>query len=740
MKTSIKYVLVLFASFLLQTTINAQQPLAVRLQLKWKHQFQFAGYYAAIEKGFYKEAGIEVLLIEAAEGHNPSDAVFDGKAEFGVCTSDILLMRSHGKPAVVLATIFQHSPQILIASKASGIYHVHDLAGKRIAMEPNAADIIAFMHDEGITLDMCTLDQHAYDANALLNGHIDAISAYSTDELFVVKQSGFDYNIISPVMGGIDFYGDVLFTTEELIKSNPELVAGFRKASLKGWAYAMSNPEEIIELIYTKYSTRHSIEHLRFEARHMQNLLMTDVVEPGYTNPGRWESIADTYKKLKMVDSSFSTKGMLYLDYLIPEFIIPWKMIFVFILTIIIIGSIAYFFYSTTKKLKNENIRRQLLEKEIFEREEKFREMADLLPQIVFETDIRGKLTYVNKQAIGILRYPEDFDVLNINTTDLYIPEDRMRAVENIRRRMAGELEGNFEYTMQRYDGSLMNVLVYSNSIIRNDKPIGLRGIIIDISERKQAEYHIKRKNEELQKLNAEKDKFFSIIAHDLKSPFNSIVGFSDLLAEQVKNKEYEGIEKYSTIVLQSSQRAMDLLMNLMEWSQSQTGRMEFNPKYFELVELINDTELLLSGSLEQKSISISKITPSHLPLFADKKMIETVLRNLISNAIKFTFPGGNITISVEEKLNELLVSISDTGVGISKANCEKLFRIDQTYSTSGTNKEKGTGLGLILCLEFVEKHGGKIWVESEEGKGSTFHFTIPIRIANSLHIDISKQ
>ena len=431
---------------------------------------------------------------------------------------------------------------------------------------------------------------------------------------------------------------------------------------------------------------------------------------------------------------------MLYLDYLIPEFIIPWKMIFVFILTIIIIGSIAYFFYSTTKKLKNENIRRQLLEKEIHEREEKFREMADLLPQIVFETDIRGKLTYVNKQAIGILRYPEDFDVLNINTTDLYIPEDRMRAVENIRRRMAGELEGNFEYTMQRYDGSLMNVLVYSNSIIRNDKPIGLRGIIIDISERKQAEYHIKRKNEELQKLNAEKDKFFSIIAHDLKSPFNSIVGFSDLLAEQVKNKEYEGIEKYSTIVLQSSQRAMDLLMNLMEWSQSQTGRMEFNPKYFELVELINDTELLLSGSLEQKSISISKITPSHLPLFADKKMIETVLRNLISNAIKFTFPGGNITISVEEKLNELLVSISDTGVGISKANCEKLFRIDQTYSTSGTNKEKGTGLGLILCLEFVEKHGGKIWVESEEGKGSTFHFTIPIRIANSLHIDISKQ
>lgn len=250
--------------------------------------------------------------------------------------------------------------------------------------------------------------------------------------------------------------------------------------------------------------------------------------------------------------------------------------------------------------------------------------------------------------------------------------------------------------------------------------------IFSDITERKQSKLIIQQQNEQLKELNKSKDKFFSVIAHDLKSPFNSIIGFSNLLVEQAEKKDFDGVEKYAGIIEQSSNRAMDLLMNLMEWSQSQTGRMEFNPEYFELVGLIKDTELLLSGAVKQKSISITINVPSNVPAYADKKMISTVLRNLISNAIKFTHPEGKISISVEEKQAELLISVSDTGVGISKVDNEKLFKIDQTYSTSGTKNEKGTGLGLILCKDFVEKHGGKIWAESEEGKGSTFYFTIP--------------
>jgi signal transduction histidine kinase len=236
--------------------------------------------------------------------------------------------------------------------------------------------------------------------------------------------------------------------------------------------------------------------------------------------------------------------------------------------------------------------------------------------------------------------------------------------------------------------------------------------------------------NKELQQLiqlNKDKNKFFNIIAHDLKSPFNSIVGFSKLLVEQVRKKDYNGIEKYAGIIEQSSNRAMDLLMNLMEWARSQTGRMEFNPEYCEMVRLINETIVLYDDIAGQKKISINtNILPANAVIFADKTMITTVLRNLISNAVKFTHSGGKITISAQENQNELKISVSDNGVGISKANIQKIFRIEENYTTSGTNKEKGTGLGLILCKEFVEKHEGNIWAESEEGKGLTIYFTLP--------------
>jgi len=235
--------------------------------------------------------------------------------------------------------------------------------------------------------------------------------------------------------------------------------------------------------------------------------------------------------------------------------------------------------------------------------------------------------------------------------------------------------------------------------------------------------------NKELNQLNAEKDKFFSIIAHDLKSPFNAIIGFSDLLVAQVHKNNVEKINEYAGIIQQSSHRAMGLLMNLMEWSQSQTGRMNFSPANFELVELINEAVLLLNDSAVQKSITIGKNLPLSMLVYADKAMISTVLRNLISNAIKFTKSGGNIVISASENQNELIISVKDTGVGISNDRLEKLFHIDESYATTGTDNEKGTGLGLILCKEFVEKHHMKIWVESEVGIGSTFYFTIPISV-----------
>lgn len=250
-------------------------------------------------------------------------------------------------------------------------------------------------------------------------------------------------------------------------------------------------------------------------------------------------------------------------------------------------------------------------------------------------------------------------------------------------------------------------------------------GFFQDITERKMAENELKASEAQLRELNATKDKFFSIIAHDLKSPFNSILGLSSLLEERVGEKNYEDIGEFATLIRSSSELAYDLLKNLLEWSRSQTGKMEFSREYLDLVGLIDDAFHLMENSARQKSIVITRHLPRNMLAFADRAMIATILRNLISNAIKFTKPGGEIIISAQQTSTEIKVAISDNGVGIRKEELSKLFRIDENHSTLGTLNEKGTGLGLILCKEFIEKHGGRIWAESEFGKGSQFYFVI---------------
>jgi PAS domain S-box-containing protein len=355
--------------------------------------------------------------------------------------------------------------------------------------------------------------------------------------------------------------------------------------------------------------------------------------------------------------------------------------------------------------------------------EERLKEISKT--DFVWEVDENGVYTYASQAGIDLFG-----DIIGKTPFDLMTPEEGLRVGAIFSEIIANKapIKDLENWTIKK-NGEVCCLLTNALPILDKDGTLkGYRGVDRDITDRKHSEAEIKKTNKKLVKLNAEKDKFFSIIAHDLKSPFNAIMGFSDLLVEKADEKSLTGIEKYAGIIQQSSQRAMGLLMNLMEWSRSQTGRMEFNPEHFEMTELIDEVTLLLFDASEKKYIKITKNLPSDTPVYGDKNMISTVLRNLISNAIKFTHPEGKIIITTEEKQGELMVSISDNGVGISKERIEKIFLIGESSSTPGTQKEQGTGLGIILCKEFVEKHDGKIWVESEEGKGSIFYFTIPLR------------
>lgn len=235
-----------------------------------------------------------------------------------------------------------------------------------------------------------------------------------------------------------------------------------------------------------------------------------------------------------------------------------------------------------------------------------------------------------------------------------------------------------------------------------------------------------RRTSQELELSNATKDKFFSIIAHDLSNPFNSVIGFSDLMLEQVQAKNYDSVEKYAGIVNNSTHQVLSLLANLMEWSRSQTGRMKFDPEKLDVTDLINDVTKLMDASVIQKSMTITTNIPPRTFVYADKAMLSTVMRNLISNAIKFSNIGGTIRISVEQKPKEFLFSVSDEGIGMKQKTIQKLFRIDESFSTVGTQNERGSGLGLILCKEFINYHQGTIWIESKVGNGTTISFLIP--------------
>ena len=231
---------------------------------------------------------------------------------------------------------------------------------------------------------------------------------------------------------------------------------------------------------------------------------------------------------------------------------------------------------------------------------------------------------------------------------------------------------------------------------------------------------------DDLKLSNAQKDKFFSIIAHDLKSPFNSILGFSEWLVEKVKKKDFKDVDKYAGIIHQSSNHVYGLLVNLLEWSQAQTGGVKLNPEHFDLVAFVEYSLTIYNDIATQKSINIKRSLPKTLPVYADRHMLNSILRNLVSNAIKFTQNGGTVKISAVKQSSEIIITIADNGKGIPKERLDKLFCIAHSESTPGTANEKGTGLGLILCKDFIDKHGGNIWVESEEGAGSTFCFTIP--------------
>ena len=358
------------------------------------------------------------------------------------------------------------------------------------------------------------------------------------------------------------------------------------------------------------------------------------------------------------------------------------------------------------------------LGKQIVSEEEKFSKAFQLAPYAVLITRLSdGKIYEVNEGFLKLSKYTRE-EVIGKTTGELnlwYNKTDREKIVSILQEH--GKLKET-EYTFQIKSGELLIGLV-SAELLHIDNELSILTTVYDLTPRKKLE-------NQLVEMNATKDKFFSIIAHDLKSPFNSIIGFSSLLKEEPLNLEKHEIVQFAGAIHKTATGTLHLLENLLDWSLMQQGRIFFEPKEADLSNIAHEIVEQKLNQAIAKRIEIVNLIPKNLMVTVDENMFKAVFRNLVENTIKFTLPGGKVEINAQNAGNNILVSVTDDGVGIKTENIEKLFKIETGFSTPGTRNEKGTGLGLILCREFIEKHNGKIWVESTEGKGSTFYFIIP--------------
>lgn len=303
------------------------------------------------------------------------------------------------------------------------------------------------------------------------------------------------------------------------------------------------------------------------------------------------------------------------------------------------------------------------------------------------------------------------------------------------------QLSGEFEFRIINKQGNIVWVRAKINIVRTGTGRIQkIFGLVSDVTFRKRAEEELKKSTQNLIKLNETKDRFISIISHDLRTPFSSILGFTDLLANDEDLTEDER-KQYVKYIQESSRSMLALVNSLLDWTRLQTGRIKFEPQKIDVSKIVIDSVNALSGTAIQKGIEVTSFVNQSLHLFVDKSLILQVFNNLISNAIKFTNKGGSINILSEAVTSSRFVKfiVKDTGVGIKEDDLAKLFSVDAKYTSEGTAGEKGSGLGLSLVKEIIEKHGGTIEVESEYGKGTEFIFTLPIASSNILIVDDNK-
>ena len=725
--------------YLLPAEVAAGNPIeTVTLKLKWEHQFQFAGYYAALEKGFYREAGIDVKFQPHGPGlKSPVEQVISGSAQYGVANSVLVKARLDGSPVVALASIFQRSPLVWLVRQDSDIHGPHDLVGKRVMYLPELqnSDLFAMLQVEGIPVSKIKLIPSSFDIQDLIDGRIDAFGAYTTSQPYTLREQGVPYRIIHPRNYGIDFYGDVLFTSESEIAEHPERAKAFRLASLKGWEYAMDHPDEIIDLIRMKYAPDKSRSFLEFEAEAMRELIMPDLVSIGHANPGRWRVIAERLVTLGLASNNYDLlDGFIYDPSPRPQDLTPLY------IAITLVALLALLFLGLAVWIWRLNICLKKSERHVHERNlnletlnKKLNQAQEITHIGSYECDLKRGSTIWTDELYRIAGYsPSSFEPDNERYINSIHPDDRDEFV-SLKQRMLQETGAySAEYRIIRPNGEIRYIQEQGDvKADVNGDIIGAIGIVQDITERKQADKEKERLQQELQharKMEA-LGKLTGGIAHDYNNMLNIVMGFSELLEKALP--EQPKLAGYAREIHHAGERGAKLTQKLLTFSRYKVSEADC----FNINELLQKQRHMLEKLLTARIKLVFDLEESVCPVWLDGGDMEDAILNMSINAMHAIEGNGVLTIQTSnQKVDKvdaeslglvpgdyILLSIIDTGCGIDKETKEKIF--DPFYTTKG---EDGTGLGLSMVYGFMQRSNGVIKVYSEQGQGTQFVLYFP--------------
>jgi len=676
--------LIIFSLFL--QTLNANDK--IKLQLKWFSSFQFAGYYMAKEKGFYNSVGLDVDIIERNPDKNHIKQVINNEAEYGIADSTILLYRAAGDPVKIVASIFQHSPVVYISKRSSDIISPFEMKGKILSYQKGLDDapLIAMLNNAKISERDYTYDSLDFTSQELIDNKVDVMIAYLSDQPYFFKKKGIDINIINPLNYGFDFYGDNLFTTEKEIVNNPKRVVKFKKASIKGWEYALNNIEETVNILKTKYGATSSIEHLLYEAEVTRQMILPSMVSLGSTNRKRYYRIAQIYEtigKAKKKELDNALDNLIY-----QEDNDEWSK-YIYIISILFVitlgvGIILYLINKKLHKLVNKKTEELLEYKEAL-----FIKSKAVMLLIEPKT---GKIINCNSAAIVFYKYTHEeitskfiFDVNQLSKEE--IDEELKTAKE--------EERSHFYFKHKLKDGDIKDVEVHTGPINLNGKQL-LYSIIHDITEQRKQE-KLMREQSKL----AAMGEMIGNIAHQWRQPLSVISTASTGIIMQ---KEFDILDEKELIQTcntindnaQYLSKTIDDFKNFIIGNRSK--------KIFNLKSEIESFLHLIEGSSKNHNIKMILDIDNTIVIDSYENELTQCLINIFNNAKdalkentslqenKFIF------ISTSSEQDRAIIKIKDNAGGIAD---DVITHIFEPYFTT-KHQTQGTGLGLHMTYNLI--------------------------------------